>query len=374
MKRLYLIVAVLLLACGGFAQQKGDSIPAKGYAVMEAGGKFQPYEFNRHPLGDDEILIDIEYSAICHSDIHRVRGDWGTSRFPIVAGHEMVGKVIKVGKDVTRFKVGDHAGVGALLNSCGECEYCKAGEETYCPKKVFCFAFVDPFHESEYTKGGFSSNIVVGEHYAVKIPENADMKRVAPLMCAGITVWSPLQFTHVKKGDRVAVAGFGGLGHLAVKYAVKLGAEVTVFDVSENKRQSALDMGASRYVNVNNPKEAEGLRDYFRVIINTIPAAYDPMFYLNMLHQDGDFVVLGIPPLDKTPTISMGVVARIGRKKIYGSQMGGMQEMQEMTDYSVRNNIYPDVEIISADQMDEAVQKVVDGEVRYRYVIDMKKQ
>jgi Zn-dependent alcohol dehydrogenases len=296
----------------------------------------------------------------------------GETQFPLVPGHEMVGKVAKVGKNVTKFKVGDYAGVGAIVNSCGHCEYCNRGEEQYCRQKVITFAAKDHFHNGEYTQGGFSNNMVVTERYAVKIPDGADIKKVAPLLCAGITVYSPLQYTKVSKGDKIAVAGFGGLGHLAVKYAVKLGAEVTVFDITEAKRQSALDMGAVKYVNVRDTAQLSGMENSFRVILNTIPSSYDPVMYLNMLQMDGDFIVLGIPAIDETPSLSLAIPARMGRKKIYGSQMGGMEETQRMMDYSVANNIYPDVEIIPIQQLDQAFQNVVDGEVRYRYVIDMK--
>jgi len=356
------------------ASAQNSQIPAKGLAVLESGGKFQPYDFLRHEIGENDVLIDIEYSAICHSDIHRAMGDWGTTKFPLVPGHEMVGKVSQIGKNVTKFKVGDYAGVGAIINSCGNCDYCNRGEEQYCAKKVITFAATDHFHNNEYTQGGFANNIVVNERYAVKIPADAPLERIPPLLCAGITVYSPLQFTKVRKGDKIAVAGFGGLGHLALKYAVKLGADVTVFDVSEEKRQIALDMGAVKYVNVNNKNEFTGMENTFRVILNTIPSSYDPIAYLKMLQMDGDFVVLGIPSIDETPSISLSVVTRMGRKKIYGSQMGGMPEMQQMIDYSIANNIYPDVEIIKAEpeEIDKAFQNVKNGVVKFRYVIDMK--
>ena len=370
MKKLAFLLS-LFTAATMMGAAEDNRIPAKGYAVFEAGGKFQPYEFTRPAMGDDDILMEIEYSAICHSDIHRVRGDWGTTRFPLIPGHEMVGKVSRTGKNVTKFKVGDYAGVGAIINSCGQCDYCNRGEEQYCAKKVITFAARDHFHNNEYTQGGFADNIVVNERYAVKVPEGADVKRIAPLMCAGITVYSPLQFTKVRKGDKIAVAGFGGLGHMALKYAVQLGARVTVFDISEEKRRIALDMGAEKYVNVTNPAELTGMKDTFRVILNTIPAAYDPVMYLNMLQMDGDFIILGIPALEATPSLNLAIPARMGRKKIYGSQMGGMPEMQEMVDFSVAHNIYPDVEIIPIQKLDDAVQNVIDGKVKFRYVIDM---
>lgn len=370
-RQLLIALSVIASIFSSFAADE-VRIPAKGYAVFEAGGKFQPYAFSRHALGENDIQITIEYSAICHSDIHRARGEWGATQFPLVPGHEIVGKVSKVGNRVNKFKVGDYAGVGAILNSCGNCSYCNLGEEQYCTRKVITFAARDHFHNHDYTQGGFSDNIVVHERYAVKIPENADMKRVAPLLCAGITVYSPLRFTRVEKGERIAVAGFGGLGHMALKYAVRLGADVTVFDITEDKRKIALEMGAAKYVNVRNEKELVGMENTFRVILNTIPAAYDPVMYLNMLQMDGDFIILGIPAVDATPSLSLAVPARMGRKKIYGSQMGGMPEMQEMIDFSVAHGIYPDVEVIPVEKIDEAFQNIVDGKVLFRYVIDMK--
>ncbi|MDO4160567.1 MAG: NAD(P)-dependent alcohol dehydrogenase [Prevotellaceae bacterium] len=370
-KTMLAIIAIFACICIPSQAQDNDSIPSKGYAMFEPEGHFKPYEFKRHPLGDDEILIDIVYSSICHSDVARALGHWGATHYPLVPGHEIVGKVTKVGKNVEKFKVGDYAGVGALVNSCGKCKYCMRGEEPYCKQKVLTFHGIDFFNNDEHTQGGFSNNLLVSEHFAVKVPDGADLKRVAPLLCAGITVYSPLQFTKVNKGDKVAVAGFGGLGHLALKYAVKMGAEVTVFDRTEAKRQAALDMGAVKYVNVNNPEELKGMDDEFMVIINSITTAYDPVMYLNMLQQDGDFVIVGIPSLEETPHLDLAVPARLGRKKIYGSQMGGIEETQRMLDYSVNNNIYPDVEMISIDQLDNAFQKLMDGEVMFRYVIDM---
>lgn len=353
-----------------FAQS--DRIPAKGMARFSKDGHFQPYEFTRHAVGDNDVLIEILYAGICHSDIHTERGDWWNVQYPLVSGHEIAGRVTQVGKNVTKFKVGDYAGVGCMVNSCGECEYCKKGEEQYCLKgNVGTYASVDYFHNNEITQGGYSNKIVVAENFALKIPKNADLKRVAPLLCAGITTYSPIHFTHVKKGDIIAVAGFGGLGHMALQYAVALGAKVTVFDITEDKRQDALAMGAAKYVNVNNPDELKGLENTYRVILSTIPAKYDLSMYLKMLKIDGDMVVIGLPAFSISPSIDVTNLVMAGRRKIYGTQIGGIRETQEMLDYSVAHNIYPKVEIISADKIDEAYQKVLAGEVRYRYVIDM---
>ena len=350
---------------------QGNHVHSKGYALSSKDGKFTPYEFKRHAVGDNDVLIDILYAGICHSDLHHAWEDWRKETYPMVPGHEIAGRVVQIGKNVTKFKVGDYAGVGCMVNSCGECEHCEKGEEQYCNKRVLTYASKDIFHNNELTQGGYSNNIVVSENFAIEIPGNAQIEKVAPLFCAGITTYSPIKFTHVKKGDKVAVAGFGGLGHMALQYAVALGAEVTVFDITEEKRQDALDMGAVKYVNVNNPEELKGLDDSFRVIISTIPAKYDPAMYIRMLRIDGEMVVLGLPSKENTPSVDISTLIWSARRKIYGSQIGGIRETQEMLDYSVANNIYPQVEVISIQKVDEAYEKVLAGGVKYRYVIDM---
>jgi uncharacterized zinc-type alcohol dehydrogenase-like protein len=371
MKRIFCLIIILsaVLVTHAFAQD--NLVHTKGYALFSKDGKFTPYEFKRHAVGDNDVLIEILYAGICHSDLHHAWEDWRKETYPMVPGHEIAGRVVKVGKNVTKFKVGDYAGVGCLVNSCGECEYCKKGEEQYCEKRILTYASKDSYHNNEITQGGYSNNIVVSEKFAIKIPQNAQLEKVAPLLCAGITTYSPIKFTHVKKGDKVAVAGFGGLGHMAVQYAVALGAEVTVFDIAENKRQDALNMGAVKYVNVNHPEELKGLDNSFRVVISTIPAKYDPAMYLRMLKLDGELVILGLPAKENTPSIDIATMIWQARRKIYGSQIGGIPETQEMMDYSVTHNIYPRVEIIPIQKLDEAYQKVLAGEVKFRYVIDM---
>lgn len=347
------------------------SVRAKGYALFSKDGKFAPYEFERHAVGDTDVRLEILFAGICHSDLHHAWEDWRKETYPMVPGHEIAGRVVTVGKNVTKFKVGDYAGVGCLVNSCGECEHCNKGDEQYCEKRVLTYAAKDIYHNDEITQGGYSNNIVVSEKFAIKIPKNAQLEKVAPLFCAGITTYSPIRFTNVNKGDDVAVAGFGGLGHMALQYAVALGARVTVFDITENKRQDALKMGAAKYVNVNNSEELKGLNDSFRVIISTIPAKYDPAMYLKMLRMDGELVVLGLPAKQNTPSIDLATFVFSSRRKIYGSQIGGIRETQEMLDYSVEKNIYPRVEIIPVQKLDEAYRKVLAGEVKFRYVIDM---
>jgi uncharacterized zinc-type alcohol dehydrogenase-like protein len=372
--KLIVVLLTLVTSIGTvLAQQK--SVPAKGLAMTGKEVKFGPLKFNRHPVGDNDILIEIMYAGICHSDIHTAKGEWGAIQYPIVPGHEIAGKVTQVGKNVKKFKVGDYAGVGCMVNSCGKCEYCKQGLEQYCLEgNVGTYASTDRFNNNEITQGGYSDKIVLTENFAIKIPPTADMKKVAPLLCAGVTTYSPIKHKEVKAGDIVAVAGFGGLGHMAVQYAVKRGAKVTVFDITEDKRKDALAMGADKFVNVNNPDELKGLDNTYRVIISTIPAKYDLNMYLKMLKLDGDLVILGFPAVENLPNLNSGQILFGGTRKISGSLIGGIAETQEMLDYSVANNIYPEVEIINADPkvIDQAYQNVIDAKVRYRYVIDMK--
>ena len=374
MKNLLKSMFLFALATCSAAWSQNKPVPTKGFAVVSADGKFQPFEFQRHPVGDNDIQIEILYASICHSDIHHAHADWGKEEYPMVPGHEIAGRVSKIGKNVTKFKVGDYAGVGCLVNSCGKCEYCKAGLEQYCKEVVYTYHSKDQFHNKEITQGGYSNNITLSENFAIKIPANADLKKVAPLLCAGITTYSPLHYANVKKGDKVGVAGFGGLGHMAVQYAVKIGAEVTVFDITEDKRADALRMGATKYVNVNNPEDLKGLDSSLNFIISTIPANYDPVMYLNMLKIDGQMAIVGLPPNAKMPTIPINKLVWQGNRKVFGSQIGGIKETQEMLDYSVANNIYPEVEIIpaTAQSIEDAYKNVLEGKVKFRYVIDMK--
>lgn len=369
------ILNLIMLCISVIATAQQKPVPAKGLAMTGKEVKFGPLKFNRHAVGDNDILIEIMYAGICHSDIHTAKGEWGDIQYPIVPGHEIAGKVTQVGKNVSKFKVGDYAGVGCMVNSCGKCEYCKQGLEQYCLEgNIGTYASVDKYHNNEVTQGGYSDKIVITENFAIKISPTADMKKVAPLLCAGVTTYSPIKRKEVKAGDVVAVAGFGGLGHMAVQYAVKRGAKVTVFDITEDKRKDALAMGAIKFVNVNNPEELKGLDNTYRVIISTIPAKYDLNMYLKMLKLDGDLVILGFPAQENLPSLNSGQILFGGTRKISGSLIGGIAETQEMLDYSVANNIYPEVEVINADPkaIDKAYQNVIDAKVRYRYVIDMK--
>ncbi len=369
-KNVALLIVALLVTINVSAQR----IPAKGFAVMKRGFDFSEYEFTRREVGDNDIEVKIMYAAICHSDLHEANEDWYEGHFPFVPGHENVGKVVRVGKNVTRFKVGDYAGVGPSVNACRKCAQCLAGRDNYCEKMISCYNSVDYYHGDEITQGGYSDVYVLDADFAYKIPKNADLKRTGPLLCAGVTTWVPLhKLTKVKKGDKIAVAGFGGLGHMAMKYALELGAEVTVFDISETKRQVALKMGAVKYVNVNHEHEMQGMEDHFDLIISTIPSSYSLATYLRMVKYGGSLCVLGAPANKDMPNLEFYDMMWNGGKKVFFSMDGSVADTQECIDYSVRHKIYPDVEIIpaNANAISDAYRKVKDGKVKFRYVIDM---
>ena len=289
----------------------------------------------------------------------------------MVPGHEIAGKVIAVGEKVKKFKVGDYAGVGCMVNSCKECEACKSSQEQFCEngKTVFTYNCLDYFHGDEPTYGGYSNNIVVDEDFAVTVPSNAPLEKVAPLLCAGITTYSPLKFSKVGKGSKVGVAGFGGLGVMAVKYALKMGAEVFVFARNENKKDEALKMGVKALYTTDKLGE---VKEKFDLILSTIPTAYEPMDYVNLLKYEGELAIVGLPPTQDCPSINIKSLVFSAGKKVYGSLIGGMKETQEMLDFSLANEIYPETELISVNQIDEAYDKLTSGRAKFRYVIDMK--
>lgn len=373
--KMILTTALTLITMSMFAQNNDGRIPAKGFAVFEEKGHFQPYSFSRHAVGDNDIQIDILYAGICHSDLHHVFADWGAEEYPMVPGHEIAARVVAVGKNVTRFKVGDYAGIGCMIGSCRHCDACEQDLEQYCEEgAIMTYHGIDRFNGNEHTQGGYSDTYVVAEDFAIRIPENADITKVAPLLCAGITSYSPIRQAGVKSGDKVGIAGFGGLGHMGVQYAISLGAEVTVFDITEEKREDAMRMGASRYVNVNNPEDLKGLDRTFDFILSTIPAKYDLTMYMKMLKLNGQFGIVGLPAFRNMPSLSVADLIFQGPRKVFGSQIGGIKETQEMLDYSVEHKIYPEVEVIKAngEEIDKAYQNVLDGKVRFRYVIDMR--
>lgn len=371
-RNLLLAAGVLLAVATSQAQQSNERIPAKGFAFHAEDGHFHDYSFTRRAVGDNDVQIKILYAGICHSDLHEADGIKAKNGVPVVLGHEIAGEVVAVGKNVTKFKVGDYAGVGCMVHSCKHCTYCDANKEQFCENgTTFTYNYPDKYHGGELSQGGYSDNIVVDEHFVLSIPKNADMKRVAPLLCAGVTTWSPIHFSNVEKEQKVAVAGYGGLGHIAVQYLVDLGADVTVFDITEEKRSDALRMGASRYVNVNKEEEMKGLANTFDFILSTVPAGFEPINYLRMLKMGGEMAVVGLDAEASLNTVQMILTA--AHRKVYASLIGGIKETQEMLDYSVAHDIYPEVEIIPADAaaIDEAYKNVLDGKVKFRYVIDM---
>lgn len=343
---------------------QNDSIRVKAYAAMDAQGKQVPYEYNRRPVGGHDVLADILYCGICHSDVHEAFNDWDYTVYPNVSGHEMVGRVAQVGKDVTRFKVGDYIGIGAVQASCMKCPQCMANNEQYCTHEGGA-GFSDVASTC-----GFSDKMVVDEHFGITIPGDAPIEKLGPLMCAGITVYSPLKAANIKKGDKVAIAGFGGLGHLAVRYAIAFGAEVTVFDRTEEKRNLATELGAAGYVNVSHTEEMEGMQGRFDYILTTIPTHYDPVQYMNMLKVGGELIIVGLPATSEAPDININAIP-FGTR-ISKSLMGGIAETQEVMDFSIEHGIYPMVEVIPVQRMNEAFQNVKEGKVHFRYVVDMK--
>ena len=348
-------------------------IKSKGYAMFDKDSKFKPFEFTRHKIGANDVLIKIKFCGICHSDIHTARSEWGKATYPCVPGHEIAGEIIAIGENVSKFKVGDFAGVGCMVNSCGECEACKASLEQFCQngKTIYTYNSKDVFHDNETTYGGYSNNIVVSENFAIKVPKNAPLEKIAPLLCAGITTYSPLKFSNIKEGSSVAVAGFGGLGMMAVKYAIKMGAKVSVFARNENKKSDALAMGVSNfYTNT----DSQSIKERFDLIISTIPTNYDLKAYLKLLNFGGELCIVGLPPHEESPKISANELVSNSNKRIYGSLIGGIAQTQEMLDFSIKHDIYPEIELISPSQIDKAYENLTNGKAKFRYVIDMEKE
>ncbi|QWU79784.1 zinc-dependent alcohol dehydrogenase [Campylobacter novaezeelandiae] len=346
-------------------------IQSKGYAMLDKNAKFTSFEFSRHAIGEYDILVKILYAGICHSDIHTARSEWGEAVYPCVPGHEIAGEVVAVGSKVSKFKVGDYAGIGCMVNSCGECESCKNSQEQFCEqgKTVFTYNSKDCFHDNENTYGGYSNNIVVSEKFAVCVPKDAPLEKVAPLLCAGITTYSPLKFSNIKEGSKVAIAGFGGLGMMGVKYAVKMGAKVSVFARNENKKQDALNMGVSSFYTST---DENVVKERFDLILSTIPTAYDPLVYINLLKFGGELAIVGLPPYEVCPSINIKDLVFKAGKKVYGSLIGGIAQTQEMLDFSLKHQIYPEIELIKPNEIDKAYENLTSGKAKFRYVIDMR--
>lgn len=339
----------------------------RGLAAMRKGAPFVRHDFERRALGPNDVLIDIAYAGICHSDIHQVREEWGPAIFPMVPGHEIAGVVREVGAAVGKFSVGDHIGVGVFIDSCRQCKPCKDGLEQYCDQGMTGTYNALERDGVTVAMGGYSNRFVVDEKYAVKIAPTLPLDGVAPLLCAGITLYSPLKHWKVSRGSRVAVMGLGGLGHMGVKFAHALGAHVTVLSHSANKEGDARAMGADDFVVVKSPEDLKPLSRSFDLILNTVSAEIDINVYIATLKIDGTLVVIGLPGAPYP--VHVGSLLN-GRKSLAGSMIGGIAEMQEMIDFCATHSIVSDIEVISADYVDTAYDRTVASDVKYRFVID----
>lgn len=344
-------------------------IHAKAYAAKSATSPLTPYEFERRAPRPDDIVIEISHCGICHSDIHTARGEWGPSHYPCVPGHEIVGKVTAVGAKVKRFKVGDFAGVGCFVDSCGKCRNCKDGEEMLCEKGCSFTYNSTEMDRTTPTQGGYSSHITVREKYALKIKKGLPLERVAPLLCAGITTYSPLKRYKTKKGTKVGVVGLGGLGHMAVKLAKAMGADVTVFSTSPGKEQDARKLGAKNFVITSDAANFGPYTGKIDLIIDTVAADHDFSPYLGTLKKGGTHVLVGAAP---KPNQLSAFALIFGRKQLAGSLIGGLKETQQMLDFCAQKKVFSDVEVIPASQINDAYERTIKGQVKYRFVIDMK--
>lgn len=344
------------------------NIPSRGYAAVDNSGKLVPWVFERRPVGDHDILINIRYASICHSDIHQMKGHWGPQQYPQVPGHEIVGIVAAVGSKVTRFKVGDRAGVGCMVNSSLENLDALTNGEQYSPATVFTYGYPEKSSPSGISQGGYSTNIVVRDHFAVHIPQHISFEQAAPLLCAGITTYSPLMRAKVGKGMKVGVAGIGGLGHMAVKLAVSKGAEVYAFTTSADKVQDILGFGAREVIVVDDPGKLAPYRGKLDYMISTIPYQYDVAVYASVVKPYGTFTQVGMPERFEVALNALGLAA--SRVNFNASLIGGMEETQEVVNYCADNKVLPTIQIIKAEQINAAWENVVSKKARYRYVID----
>ncbi len=339
----------------------------RSYAVQSPRALLAPWTFTRRELGENDIALDIAYSGICHSDIHQAREEWGSAIFPMVPGHEIVGTVTAIGSAVKNFKIGELIGVGVYVDSCRQCANCLAHLEQYCSRGMT--GTYNAFERDGITPtyGGYANNFVIDSHYALKVSPNLDLAGVAPLLCAGITLYSPLKHWKAGPGKRVGIIGLGGLGHLGVKFAHALGADVTVFSHSPAKEESAKAMGANNFIVVENYEVLTPLKSTFDLLLNTVSAEIDLDKYLQLLKLDGTLVVIGLP--GKPYSINAGTLLG-ARRSLAGSMVGSIQEIQEMLDFCSEHTIVSDVEIIQAEYINEAYERTIASDVKYRFVID----
>ncbi len=342
-------------------------IETPAYAATSPTTPLAPLAIDRREPGPSDVLIDISYCGVCHSDIHQVRDEWGGSIYPMVPGHEIVGTVARTGAAVQQWKVGDVVGVGCFVDSCRKCAACQAGEEQYCENGMTPTYNGRERDSKTPTFGGYSTRITVDEQYVVRIPDGIPLAGAAPLLCAGITTYSPLRHFGVKAGDKVAVVGLGGLGHMGVKLAKAMGAHVTVLSHSPKKRDDALKLGADDFVATNDPATLGQHKNRFDFILDTVSAQHDYNAYLRMLRLDGTMVLVGIP--DPAPLSAGPLVSR--RRRLAGSAIGGIRETQEMLDFCAKHGLQADVEVIPITQINEAYERMLRSDVRYRFVIDV---
>jgi alcohol dehydrogenase (NADP+) len=345
---------------------EGSIMRVPAYAAPAAAEPLEPTTVERRDVGANDVLIEIKYAGICHSDIHTVRGDWGPQSYPLVPGHEIAGIVAEVGSEVTRHKVGEQVGVGCMVNSCGECVNCHNGNEQYCLKgMVGTYGAAD--RDGTVTQGGYSTHAVVDADFVLSIPDGIDLAAAAPLLCAGITTYSPLRHWGAAPGKKVAIVGLGGLGHMAVKLAHAMGSHVTVLSQSLKKQEDGLRLGADDYYATGDPDTFDELAGRFDLIVNTVSAPIDLDAYLGLLAVDGALVNVGAP----AEPLTLNVFSLIGGRRSYaGSMIGGIAETQEMLDFCAEHHLGAEIELIDADQINEAYERVLASDVRYRFVID----
>ncbi len=340
-----------------------------GYAAQNATDDLAPHHFERREPRTDDVVIEILYCGVCHSDLHQARNDWGGSSYPMVPGHEIIGRVLAVGPGVTRFKAGDQVGVGCMVDSCQHCSACEKGLEQYCEEiPTYTYNSLDR-HDHMTTQGGYSEKIVVSDKFVVRVPDGMDLKGAAPLLCAGITTWSPLRHWKVGQGSRVAVIGLGGLGHMALKLAKALGADTTLFTRSPGKEQDARRLGADRVVLSTDDAQMDSVRGQFELIIDTVPYDHDLNPYMPTLSLDGTLVLVGF--LGALESMLHTVPLIMGRKSVAGSVIGGIAETQEMLDFCGENGITAEVEVIPIQKINEAYARMLKSDVKYRFSIDM---
>lgn len=342
---------------------------AKAYVASSATSGLSAGTVERREPGAHDVEIAIDFCGLCHSDVHTIRSEWGPAKYPLTPGHEIVGTVSRVGADVVGFAVGDAVGVGCMVDSCRECDSCLEGFEQYCENgNIGTYGVADPRNGGTITQGGYSSSIVVDENFVLNVPAGLDPAAVAPLLCAGITTYSPLRYLDVQDGDRVGVIGLGGLGHMAVKIAKALGATVTVFTTSPSKADAAQELGADHVVVSTDPAQMEAAKYTLNAILDTVAAVHDLNPYLSTLDRDGALIQLGLPS-EKMPPVNPGLLIR-KRLAYGGSLIGGIAETQEMLDFCAEHGIVSDIEVVAASELDAAYDRLVAGDVKYRFVLD----